>query len=491
LPSHLYLSVVWLLLGGCVGSFLNVVAYRLPRGLSIRDPVRSFCPACGGAIAWFDNIPIVSFLLLGGRCRRCRVPIPLRYPLVELVTAVVFVMTYQAFFVFDLREGLTGLSADWPLFLAHLALWAGLIALAVMDLEAYLVDITITWILVGVGLAAHLLWTPADSWPQASNPGMLMTALPADGWIRPGPWQSAFSLAVAVGLGVGALLDRRRSTRLHEEEPASEEGHDETVPPAMEAGRPRWNLVIVAVCAVLVAWYLWDMQATADALQARPGMCVPLKGEAALTPLTRAGVVRLLIGAGGLFVVLALAAGQPHPAADTEIMETIDAEAENARRQALSELKSLLPAIAAGGGGLLLLWGCPGLGSWIEQALQWQPVGSWRPVLGLATGAAGWILGGLIGWSARIFFTLVFGKEALGMGDVHILAAAGAVAGWPVVFLGFFLAAPLALLALVVIAVRRQSRALPYGPWLAMAFFLAGLFQDVLLRYFHVRWMFQ
>ena len=75
------------------------------------------------------------------------------------------------------------------------------------------------------------------------------------------------------------------------------------------------------------------------------------------------------------------------------------------------------------------------------------------------------------------------------MGDVHILAAAGAVAGWPVALIGFFLAAPLALLAIIVICVRRQSRALPYGPWLAFAFFVVGLFQDCILRYFHVRWI--
>jgi leader peptidase (prepilin peptidase)/N-methyltransferase len=107
----------------------------------------------------------------------------------------------------------------------------------------------------------------------------------------------------------------------------------------------------------------------------------------------------------------------------------------------------------------------------------------------LATGLSGWIIGGAVGWLARIVFTLAFGKEALGMGDVHILGAAGAVAGWPVALMGFFLAAPLALLAIVVIALRRQSRALPYGPWLALAFLGVCLFQDVFLRYARVRWL--
>jgi len=77
----------------------------------------------------------------------------------------------------------------------------------------------------------------------------------------------------------------------------------------------------------------------------------------------------------------------------------------------------------------------------------------------------------------------------MGMGDVHILAAAGAVAGWPVAFLGFFCAAPLTLLALVVIHFRRQSRAVPYGPWLALGFLLASLYQDRILSYLGVRWL--
>ena len=63
-------TFLWLL-GLCVGSFLNVVIYRLNIGLSIAEPRRSFCPHCRASIAWYDNIPLLSWLLLGGRCRRC------------------------------------------------------------------------------------------------------------------------------------------------------------------------------------------------------------------------------------------------------------------------------------------------------------------------------------------------------------------------------------------------------------------------------------
>ncbi len=74
--------------GAVVGSFLNVVIYRLPLGRSVVTP-RSACPACATAIAWYDNVPILSWLVLGGRCRSCRAPISLRYPLVEAAGAAV------------------------------------------------------------------------------------------------------------------------------------------------------------------------------------------------------------------------------------------------------------------------------------------------------------------------------------------------------------------------------------------------------------------
>jgi leader peptidase (prepilin peptidase)/N-methyltransferase len=77
-------------LGACVGSFLNVVIYRLPLGLSVNQPKRSFCPLCRKDIAWWHNIPLLSWLLLRGRCASCAAPIPFRYWLVEMLTALLF-----------------------------------------------------------------------------------------------------------------------------------------------------------------------------------------------------------------------------------------------------------------------------------------------------------------------------------------------------------------------------------------------------------------
>ena len=75
------------IVGAVVGSFLNVVILRLPRGESLVHP-RSRCPSCGTQIAEYDNVPIVSWLVLRGRCRHCGAPISPRYPVVELLTAL-------------------------------------------------------------------------------------------------------------------------------------------------------------------------------------------------------------------------------------------------------------------------------------------------------------------------------------------------------------------------------------------------------------------
>jgi len=87
----------WALVGLCVGSFLNVAIHRLPReGESITRPRRSRCPQCKRELEWRDNVPVLSWVLLGGKCRTCRWPIPWRYPLVEVLTAVLFVLAYRA-----------------------------------------------------------------------------------------------------------------------------------------------------------------------------------------------------------------------------------------------------------------------------------------------------------------------------------------------------------------------------------------------------------
>ena len=140
-PIELAMVAVFGLL---IGSFLNVVIHRVPRKESLVSP-GSRCPACGYALRWYDNIPVVSYAMLGGRCRRCRAPISLRYPLVELTTAMVFVAHY---FVFG-----------WtPLLAVRLLFGASLVALFAIDLEHHLLPdvITLPGILVGLAASAFL-----------------------------------------------------------------------------------------------------------------------------------------------------------------------------------------------------------------------------------------------------------------------------------------------------------------------------------------------
>jgi leader peptidase (prepilin peptidase)/N-methyltransferase len=114
-------ALVTALFGLLIGSFLNVCIYRLPRDLSVVRP-RSFCPNCGAPVAAYDNIPVLSFLLLGGKCRSCKAPIFWRYPLVELLTAASFFSAVAQF-------GLTGAA------LRLAVLSALLIVLAFTDIE--------------------------------------------------------------------------------------------------------------------------------------------------------------------------------------------------------------------------------------------------------------------------------------------------------------------------------------------------------------------
>jgi leader peptidase (prepilin peptidase)/N-methyltransferase len=143
-----WIALLVFVLGLVVGSFLNVVIHRVPAGESVVRP-RSRCPGCGHEIAARDNVPVVSWLLLRGRCRSCGEPISVRYPLVELLTAGLFLVMLARF----------GLSWELPAFLYLAAVG---VALALIDLDVHRLPDALTLPSYVVGGALLLLPTVAS-----------------------------------------------------------------------------------------------------------------------------------------------------------------------------------------------------------------------------------------------------------------------------------------------------------------------------------------
>ena len=129
--------------GLVIGSFLNVVIARLPEARSLWAPP-SACPGCGSAIAWRDNIPLLSFLLLRGRCRACAAPISWRYPLVEALTAVLFGFAWVVF------------ASSLVDFVSAATLLAALVAITLIDLRYQIIPDAITLPGVLAGFLASL-----------------------------------------------------------------------------------------------------------------------------------------------------------------------------------------------------------------------------------------------------------------------------------------------------------------------------------------------
>lgn len=147
------------ILGAVIGSFLNVCIYRLPLRRSVIWP-QSACGTCGKPIAWFDNVPVVSYLALGGRCRSCRAAISVRYPLVEALTAAMFAAAWWYY----------GPSA---LLVSRLLFGCALIVLFAIDLEHHLLPNVITLPGIALGFVFSLVTEPG--W-QASLIGIVVGA---------------------------------------------------------------------------------------------------------------------------------------------------------------------------------------------------------------------------------------------------------------------------------------------------------------------------
>lgn len=373
---HAFWIIFLFAFGACVGSFLNVVIHRLPRGESIVFP-GSHCPECGRSIRWYDNIPLVSYLALRGRCRACKTAISPRYLLIELATACVVAGLYVCYFVLDIREGAGEITESWGMYVPHAALLCGLLACSAVDVKYWLVPLEVCWVVAGFGLvfsaAMPHQWMPTVSPPAA-----------------------AAAVAASLGIGISMLLQHFGVLR----------------------------------------------QSFIDAADPPPG-----KEE---TPRAAA----------------ASADGGVSP-----------------RREVLRELLFLSPALVLAAGAWLLMTHVEPVGDAWSRAVSPDASGPFAPhMAGLMASLAGLLVGGAWIWGIRILGTLGFGKEAMGLGDVHIMAAVGAVTGWIVPSLAFFVAPFFGLCWALYLFARRRQRELPYGPWLAAATAAVMLFYDAFDR---------
>jgi leader peptidase (prepilin peptidase)/N-methyltransferase len=164
-----FAEVLVTFIGLCVGSFLNVCIHRLPLKISVvRPPSR--CPGCGSLLKWYDNVPIVSYAVLRGRCRTCRTPISLQYPIVEAITAAIFLLHFWVL-------------GPTPLFAVRVTFACALLVLFMIDLEHQILPDAITlpgivagfacsWFLppgplmsiLGIVFGGGLLWAIAEIW---------------------------------------------------------------------------------------------------------------------------------------------------------------------------------------------------------------------------------------------------------------------------------------------------------------------------------------
>ena len=210
---------VWLFaVGACIGSFVNVVALRLPAGIGIAHS-NSRCPRCLHPIRWYDNIPLISWLDLRGRCRDCGVGIPIRYPLVELLVGFLLLALALGEALVAARNLPMPMSAGryfywkpaevWTLYAFHGLLLTTLFTVSLMRFDRSRVPLSVFVPAIGIGLAA----TPFLSWLHPTP-----TWIPE--WVALPRW-AASSIDALCGGGAGFLLGlcvrphlaRRRNTR--------------------------------------------------------------------------------------------------------------------------------------------------------------------------------------------------------------------------------------------------------------------------------------
>lgn len=387
-----WILCLWIFaLGCCIGSFLNVVIYRLPREKSLVHPGSS-CPHCGQAIRFYDNIPLLSWILLRAKCRRCKGPISPRYFIVELLTGLVYLGLYFAYFHTNVRPS-THLEGAWLVYVIHVILLSTFIAASGIDLELWIIPLPICWFVTAVGIIGSAM-AGYVIYPQVLKAyAILPVASPGTG---------ALALGAALGLGVGWVLLRMGVLRRSYESVVTED-------------------------------------------QEHP---VAEKAE---------GAVRVPAGPG-----------------------PFDEPQFNHRLEALKEVVFLSPIVICAVVAYKLLGPSGPAGPW------WRSLLVHPAVAGLFGSVFGYFVGCATVWTTRILGTLGFGKEAMGLGDVHLMGAAGAVVGPIMVVIAFFIAPFFGLGWALFQMFFKKTRQIPYGPFLSIAVLTVMIFHDWILNRFAV-----
>jgi leader peptidase (prepilin peptidase)/N-methyltransferase len=381
------------IIGCCIGSFLNVVIYRLPRNKSLIKP-GSFCPACGKHINWFDNIPLISWIVLTGKCRECKSPVSPRYFIIELLTGLVLSGLFILFFILGIRRfeinGQTGPEAfiygGWFIYLIYIILLAAFIAASAIDLKFWIIPISVCWFVTLVGLAGSAIAV------YIINPDTIR-------YYHLLPYASADTGSLAVGAVIGMIISY----------------------------------------ALLRAGIIKRSYENEQILSSKQEEII----------------------------------GQIQSEKNSE---KDDSEEINHRIEVCKEIFFLLPIIIASITALAVSRTPPVSSAW--RIFSQHPV-----IAGFLGSLWGYFIGCAVVWLTRITGTLAFGKEAMGLGDVHLMGAAGSVIGPFMVVVAFFIAPFFGLFWVSMQMFFKKIRQIPYGPFLSLGIFTVMILYDWIFEY--------
>jgi leader peptidase (prepilin peptidase)/N-methyltransferase len=450
---HIIYIVFFFALGASIGSFLNVVVWRLPRGESLVSPP-SRCPVCLHPLAWYDNIPVFGWLALRGRCRYCLTPISAEYPTVEFITGALFVLYYVLYFMvggmgpcwtfprFDRlmemeyadHRFVTSIREHWPQYVLAVFTVSALLAASLIDARNFFIPLSIPVLMAVIGVLYHTILD------RPGVPGSLNV-------------ESGGAAALAVGAGLGVLVSlalvwtgrMRRSfadgwPQLEvEKDPSLLEPAEGRIARAVRRIIERFRRPLTPD----QARHLAQQQAEA---KARDEETERLRKEEE--------------------------AKHPQPVVKEFTRADIT-------REIRKEMVFLMPPILLGIAAFALVRFVPGVGAHWNALVRGNTF-----VSGFCGALLGGLVGGMIVWLFRILGSLAFGREAMGMGDVDLMFGVGTIVGAGAVTVAFFVAPLFAVVLAIYMYVVGKRRELPFGPYLSLGTAFVMIYYCPIAAYF-------